>query len=57
MAEGKADERVVATVQVRNHSSGGRAGVGLGLEKHFDGKLGQLGDGLDVGSDRQHYLL
>lgn len=57
MAEGKADERVVATVQVRSHGSGGRAGVGLGLEKYFDGKLGQLGDGLDVGSDRQHYLL
>ena len=26
-----------------------------GLEKHLDGKLGQLGDGLDVGSGRKHY--
>ena len=41
---------------MRNYGSGGRDGAGVGLEIHLDGKLGQPGDGLDVSSDRQHYL-
>lgn len=27
----------------------------VGLEKHLDGKSGELGDGLDVGSERPHH--
>lgn len=56
MGKGNIDEAAIANVQVRNYGSGWRNGLGVGLERHVDGKSGQLGVGLDVGSDRQHNL-
>lgn len=55
MEERKMDEKVIAVVWVRNYGSGGREEAGVGLKKHSDGKLGRLGDGWHVGSERSHY--
>lgn len=45
------DEKSIAVVWVRNYGSGRREEVGVGLKKHPDGKVGQLGDGWHVESD------
>lgn len=56
MGKGNIDEGAITNVQMRNYGSGWRNGLGVGVERLKDGKSGQLGDGLDVGSDRQHNL-
>lgn len=52
MGKRKMDEKAIAVVWMRNYGSGGREEVGVELKKHSYGKLGQLGDGWHVWSDR-----
>lgn len=45
MRKRKMDEKPIAVIWVTNHGSGRREEENVGLKKHLDGKLGQLGDG------------